>query len=151
MPVIKLTRGMVARVDWRDYRIVSELRWHAHQSRDNFYAYASLGKRKSIAMHRLIFGLKKGDPREVDHLNHDTLDNRRRNLKVCTRRKNHENRKYHSRYGIGIAYRPEQRRRKNPFTAMASVDSSCVNIGYFATAEEARAARRKFLKEIERK
>jgi len=43
-------------------------------------------------MSRQILGLTPGDPRQADHRNHDTLDNRRENLRVATRSENCRNR-----------------------------------------------------------
>ena len=39
-------------------------------------------------MHRLILGFETGDGQIGDHKNHDTLDNRRKNLRVCSRTQN---------------------------------------------------------------
>jgi hypothetical protein len=36
-------------------------------------------------------GIKKGDKRVVDHINHNTLDNRKANLRICTNQQNHFN------------------------------------------------------------
>jgi hypothetical protein len=53
------------------------------------YAVRSGGRgRKRIMMHRLILGLPPGRFPEVDHINHDTLDNRRINLRIATRTEN---------------------------------------------------------------
>ena len=51
--------------------------------------YAKHGK---VSVHRMIMGLSIGDKRCVDHINHDTLDNRRANLRVCTSSNNSMNR-----------------------------------------------------------
>ena len=43
---------------------------------------------KIISMHRLLMGLKHGDKLVVDHINHNGLDNRRKNLRLATRSQN---------------------------------------------------------------
>ena len=49
---------------------------------------------KTILLHRQIMGVvDAGREVEVDHANHDKLDNRRANLRLCTRRDNARNRK----------------------------------------------------------
>jgi hypothetical protein len=42
-------------------------------------------------MHRVILGLADGDPTQVDHRNHDGLDNRRSNLRTATPPQNNGN------------------------------------------------------------
>ncbi len=44
-------------------------------------------------MHRYIMRMRRGDRRKVDHKNHDTLDNRRSNLRVATSSQNGGNRR----------------------------------------------------------
>jgi len=44
-------------------------------------------------MHREVLGLKKGDGLHGDHINGDTLDNRRINLRVVTNLQNSYNQK----------------------------------------------------------
>jgi hypothetical protein len=43
-------------------------------------------------MHRVILGLGPDDPRVTDHVNRNTLDNRRRNLRITTSQNNAKNR-----------------------------------------------------------
>jgi hypothetical protein len=45
-------------------------------------------------MHRLIWEMHNGpipEDKEIDHINHDGLDNRMVNLRLCTRRQNNAN------------------------------------------------------------
>jgi len=43
---------------------------------------------RRVYLHRQIMGLQFRDPREVDHVNGDTLDNRLGNLEIVTRAEN---------------------------------------------------------------
>lgn len=87
---IKLTQGKFALIDDCDYELVRPFKWHAKKERTRFYASSSIwnGKRhRNIRMHRLLLG-ESCLGLDVDHKNHDTLDNRRSNLRVCTRSQN---------------------------------------------------------------
>jgi hypothetical protein len=83
---IVLTKGQVAIVDEADVPLLGPWKWRANwdKTTQSFYAVRTEGwKRKySISMHRTILGLPFGDPRIGDHINHDTLDNRRSNLRI---------------------------------------------------------------------
>lgn len=149
MPTIPLTQGQRARVDWCDYRELAKYKWYAQSCTGKVYAARATSKakgrrRKIVLMHRQIAGLQHGDGLSVDHRNHDTLDNRRANLRIVTHRENHENRQKHSRYGVGVFKREGFR---NPFEASLQVDGRTVHLGRFETAAEARRARRRFLEE----
>ena len=93
-------------------------------------------------MHRVVLGLSDG-PRQGDHINHNTLDNQKCNLRVVTHRQNHENMRNQSKYGVGIAL--NKRSTKKPYRAHARVDGKDTHIGCFASIEEAVAARTVFL------
>lgn len=88
---VTLSGGEVAIVDAADYALVSQYVWRLNEKG---YAVASIcidGKRFNVRMHRLIMGLKNGDPRRVDHRSGVRLDNRRGNLRICTVAENNRN------------------------------------------------------------
>lgn len=100
MKRIKLTQGQVALVDDADYDWLTQYKWCAYKHRSgNFYSIRASsrkdGKQYTIMMHRQILGLKKGDKRQGDHRDHNTLDNRRNNLRICTGQQNQLNQKSH--------------------------------------------------------
>lgn len=95
---VPLTQGQVAKIDAVDAALVSQFTWHAAYSESvkSYYAVTATHKTdteasRTLYMHRLIMGAPKG--MTVDHLNHDTLDNRRCNLKLCGQSVNGQNRK----------------------------------------------------------
>lgn len=93
MKEIKLTQGYVALVDDEDYEYLNQWKWYANQRGKYYYARRTLRNEQNkfswITMHRLIMNPPKG--MDVDHINHNTLDNRKCNLRVCTRSQNCRN------------------------------------------------------------
>jgi hypothetical protein len=88
---IPLSKGKVAIVDPDDYEELSKHKWHTMVGKYTCYAVRSVreGKKKNmVSMHRQIHGLLKGDKRLVDHRNHNGLDNRRSNTRVCGKSEN---------------------------------------------------------------
>ena len=95
MKKIPLTQGKFAIVDDNDFEELSKYKWHANKMGNSYYAKTSFGKngtkRIRPSMHGLILKLKK--PQEIDHINRDGLDNRKCNLRVCTRSQNQQNKR----------------------------------------------------------
>lgn len=100
MRTIPLTQGKVAIVDDSDYEWLNQVKWYLKYVDENrFYAARHRkikGEKKTIYMHRAIMagdldaiGL---DSKEVDHRNRNRLDNRRENLRICSKKENLENR-----------------------------------------------------------
>lgn len=84
-------------IDAGDVLAVHGYHWGLHPAG---YAYSSVNGR-TILIHRLLMSPPEGFL--VDHINHDKLDNRRVNLRVCTRSENGQNRMgaaRHSRTGV---------------------------------------------------
>lgn len=89
---VPLTRGLFAIVDSEDYEaVVSRGTWYAAQGRSGgFYAERTEGTRLTkhrVTLHEIVVGRKW-----VDHINGDTLDNRRSNLRPVTHKENMRNR-----------------------------------------------------------
>lgn len=79
-----LIRGVATLIDRRDLGLIRNKPTHI----GNGYVYVFLGERKE-ALHRLI--MSPGKNFVIDHKNHDTLDNRRKNLRICTKMQNSQN------------------------------------------------------------
>jgi hypothetical protein len=81
------SRG-IALIDDEDFDRVSLRSWHFHHPR---YASAHIKGCGTVGLHRFIIRPMPGNV--VDHANHDGLDNRRANLRECTRSQNAANRR----------------------------------------------------------
>lgn len=95
MKMIPLTKGMYAKVDDDDYELLSRFNWCAGKGSKNKTYYALRGVKEDgvarrIYMHRII--AQAGPGEIVDHKNHDTLDNRKENLRLGSQALNQLNR-----------------------------------------------------------
>tara|TARA_Y100000034_G_scaffold135536_1_gene207861 strand:- start:15488 stop:15760 length:273 start_codon:yes stop_codon:yes gene_type:complete len=81
--IIKLTQGKTAIIDEDDYDRIVKYKWFASIGGKTTYYYAAtnLYPGKQIKMHRFIMNVNAKDI-IVDHINHDTLDNRKINYKI---------------------------------------------------------------------
>lgn len=108
---VAISRGLFALVDDEDYPSVSTHTWRAiptGRTKDVFYAATHIGTsrkdRKSVLMHRYVLNAKKNEI--IDHKNHDTLDNRKENLRLGTsflnqlNKSSHRNKKYSKYKGV---------------------------------------------------
>ena len=131
MRVIPLTNSYFARVDDEDYERVAAHRWYAHKSgTENDYVYAEnlhLGR-----MQRFITDCPSN--KVVDHINGNTLDNRRSNLRICTRSqntKNNQKRRNTVCVFKGVIIDPRQ--KSNPYRARLRYMYKLYDAGYFST------------------
>jgi hypothetical protein len=138
---ITLSGGHVVLVDDEDLPKLAGYGWH-RQSKGYVAAMVTEGgKRKMLLLHRHLTGAPKG--LLVDHRNGDPLDNRRGNLRVTTQQINQVNRKrVDSRNTSGVRGVFRARTKAERWTAKIGVDGRMVELGRFATIEEAAEARR---------
>jgi hypothetical protein len=140
MKQIPLTQGKFALVDDEDYERLSQFKWFPIKIRNNYYAYRNKLKHddfEEISMHRMIMHPKKG--LVVDHINHDSLDNRKCNLRNCTVAENNRNttpRKHTSSTYLGVCF---DVKRKLWLTQL-TVEGCSINIGRFESEIEAAEA-----------
>jgi hypothetical protein len=145
MKTIPLTRGYETTVDDDDYEELNKYRWCVNIC-GQLIPYAArnirdtvTGKQRTVRMHRVVMGVQDA-PRttEVDHRNHDTLDNRKENLRVTDHAGNLANRKgaqANSRTGIrGVFLRPSGK-----YQAWVQHRRQRYHLGYYQTLEEAAA------------
>ena len=121
-------------VDDNDFDWLSQFKWHLSSS-----GYA---RDRAGYMHRLIMSAPKG--MEVDHINHEKLDNQRSNLRVCTDGENSRNQitsSGKSRYR-GVYLHPDGK-----WCAQIKLNHKRLHIGLFHT--EIEAARARDLKALE--
>lgn len=137
MPLVKLTQGFSAIVDDEDLAIVSKIKWQAQIKGDHVIAKAHRAgasvNAPKILMHRLILGAKSGEM--VDHINGNSLDNRRSNLRLATHKTNGQNRSKQRNNTTG--FKGVNKYRNGKFRASIVVNRKSIHLGYFSSAMEA--------------
>lgn len=104
MKIIKLTQNQVALVDDEDYEYLSQWKWFAHyiKDTDSYYARRMEGKfpsRYMVHMSRVV--VHTPDDMKCDHINHNTLDNRKQNLRNATISQNNTNARIYKNNKLG--------------------------------------------------
>ena len=130
-----------ALVDFADAAEMLKYRWAAYRGTRALTSYAVRRVNgKTVWMHRALLALPAFNNRtnDVDHINGNGLDNRRSNLRVCTRSQNQRNRRRaHSRCGYkGVNWDKVH----GVWQAHIKLHGVKKTIGRFATAEAAAAA-----------
>lgn len=119
------------KIDAESYPTVSKYKWHLQ----NNYA-ATLKDNKRIYLHRLIMNPKEGQ--QVDHINLDTTDNRKSNLRIVNNSLNSTNRKPYNKLNIkGIEFH----KKINKYSAYIRVNHKQYHSPCYSTIEEASFAR----------
>jgi hypothetical protein len=96
MASLTLTKGYVAIIDDEDFEFLSRWKWCASQCGQSFYAMRGQlreGKQQFFYLHRIILNAQKGQ--YVDHIDGDTMNNSRNNLRIVTAKQNSANMKKH--------------------------------------------------------
>lgn len=140
---IPLTQGKFAIVDTDRYDKLAKHKWFAVRGKRGYYAVRAIKSKKdkiehNIArMHRVL--LNPQEDKIVDHINHNSLDNRRANLRVCTIQQNVWNKRkqrgnYTSKYK-GVSFS----KTSNKWRVRIMYNAKSIALGYFDN--ETKAAR----------
>lgn len=140
-------------IDIDDVDKVKEYRWYVSGTR---HKYCTAKRKNKIILHRLIMGVTDKDPKEVqvDHINGNTLDNRKCNLRIVNPHQNSMN-KNKNNYGNNSHNGVHYLKRNKKWRAYITFNGEWIHLGLFETEEEAIKVRieaeKKYFKEYRRK
>lgn len=131
---ILLSKGKVTIVDDEEFDKLSQNKWYCSHYGYAVRTYRNGKKRGMYWMHRQIMNCP--DNMEVDHINGNRLDNRKENLRLCSRLENCKNISTpitnNSGYkGVSLD------KRRGKFRAYITIENKQKWLGYFNTAKEA--------------
>lgn len=132
----KSGKDMKFMIDKEDYNKVKEYSWYIE---NNGYVRGKVNNKK-VSLHRFILDVPEN--MVVDHINHNPLDNRRSELRICKITENMMNKVIYSnnKSGIkGVYYY----KWSNKWVATIKFNRQKVHLGYFKTKEEAIETRKK--------
>lgn len=130
----ELHNGVVFIFDRKDYAKISNVKWYTSWEGGRPYLINSRGKK----LHNYLMECPYGY--EIDHVNHDTLDNRTCNLRICTHQQNQCNQplqKNNTSGVTGVSYYSPRRK----FRARIKACQHDIHLGYYKSFKEAVQAR----------
>ncbi len=119
-------------IDIDDVDLCKKYKWHIKHSLHTDYAITTIDENTKIFLHRLI--LDYYGEMDVDHNDHNGLNNRKYNLEVCSHSKNLTN-QHNINNGI---YQVQSGR----FRSTICINNKTIYIGTFDTFKEALTARK---------
>lgn len=156
MKRLKLTKGYYTLLDDEDYLLIKTkyseykpISWF--DKRNPTYTRAALYKHNVetktsiyIQIPRLIMNAPKG--KVVDHIDRNTLDNRKQNLRVCGFSENIRNCKMRKNNTSGYRGAAFNKRTKK-WHSSVMINYKSIYLGQYNTAKEASSAYKNFIKE----
>lgn len=146
MREIGLAKGKgVVLVDDEDFEYLSRFKWHLLTDPNTCYAKTTAFRGTSSGlMHRII--LDAPDGMQVDHIDHNGLNNVRANLRLCTCAQNHANQQ--KRPGLlsqfkGVTFN----KTANRWMARCKTNRRYTSLGYYDSEEDAARAYNDFARE----
>lgn len=125
-------------IDEEDYEKIKIYTWGVQYSkRSNTFYVSRKEKNKTFLLHRLITNCPDG--LVVDHINHNTLDNRKCNLRVCDNSENCRNMNK-PKHGVTSIYKGVRKYRNNKYSACIKHNKKQIHIGYYYSEIEAAIA-----------
>lgn len=117
--------------DKDDYNLIKNYCWY----HDNLnYIRTRINKNTQITLHRLI--MNPPDDKVIDHINYDTTDNRKSNLRICTQSQNLMNsmKRIDNTSGhTGVYYN----KRNKKWFSVITVNGEVINLGTYKDKNDA--------------
>jgi hypothetical protein len=135
----KRGQGKFASVNDSDYEKINRFKWFLHHSGHAFRNNPTdINKPKTPLMHREISDFPKQD---IDHKNHNQLDNTRENLRICTKKQNQGNRRLAKNNKLGLkGVHLARDGRNKPYRASITKNGTNIKLGDYETSKEAAIA-----------
>lgn len=122
-------------IDAEDVELIKPYSWSLSKGRHTQYCKSN----QVGPLHRLVMNAPKG--MVVDHINHNGLDNRKSNLRICTNQENICNCEIpkNNKSGCKGVYWAKD---KNKWTVQVTINNKTIYIGRYTNLEEAIEARK---------
>ena len=128
------TNGYKILIDAEDEEKVRGYKWHVTKDQKGNLSVMSSNR---VYLHQLLLGFPEG---EVDHINLNRLDNRKKNLRAVTHQQNQINQplQKNNTSGVsGVSYYPPRKK----YRARIKIGQHDIHLGYYHSFEEAVQAR----------
>lgn len=123
-----------AKIDKEDEARLDDCKIYVNNSGYCFFTKKIDGKRKHISLHRYL--MNAPDNMEVDHINFDKTDNRKKNLRLVTSSEN----SFHQKNQKGIHV--DKRCKVKKYFAIIYVNYKQIYLGHFASYNQALKKRK---------
>jgi hypothetical protein len=122
-------------IDLDDYEKISKYKWYIE---NHGYVRGHVDGKK-VSLHRFIMNVE--DEKEIDHINHNPLDNRKSQLRVCSAKQNMMNKVLYSNNKSGTKG-VHYYRWSNSWLVTITYNGEKIHLGYYKTKDEAIRARK---------
>ena len=135
---LEMNGNAILIVDAEDYDKIKDYRWCVHNKEGYCKVQHTSNKGSPVPLARYLMNAPKG--MYVDHINHDPLDNRRSNLRICTAADNSRNKRVIAKESSQYKGVSRDTVNKELYRACISVDNNQIHLGVFQLEIDAALA-----------
>lgn len=138
---LPISKGMKTKIDKEDFERLSRdgfLKWNAQIVGKKVYASKNVGRHRKVYLHRYLKDAPTG--MVVDHIDGDSLNNTKANLRLCYHRDNIRNSKGKEGRQSEFKGVSQQSRGSRSWFAQISIGKEHVSLGSYSCPEDAAKA-----------
>jgi hypothetical protein len=124
-------------IDKEDIEKTKKYNWNVRNNKNTFYCQSTSRNNPTILLHRMLMDCPSN--KIIDHINHNGLDNRKENLRICTHLENNRNRIIDKRNKSGYA---GVQKYYNKWQACITVHNEFFYLGLYKEKQDAINARK---------